>query len=177
MNEKFKHLYLNSRHDRTSQFLLVEKLVPRFFSYFIRCGAEPHDAEDYCQDFFVSLFKGYESFDKEKDFLPWAYKIARNIYLKSSVSKARLNIISIQDWMPQNSKDSFESAIDSKISLKKLLSELSPEKREVIELKHFQNLKFSEIAQIQNVSVGTVKSRMFYALKELKNEAGRLINE
>jgi RNA polymerase sigma-70 factor (ECF subfamily) len=79
--------------------------------------------------------------------------------------------------MPQNSKDSFESAIDSKISLKKLLSELSPEKREVIELKHFQNLKFSEIAQIQNVSVGTVKSRMFYALKELKNEAGRLINE
>ncbi|HMI65020.1 MAG TPA: sigma-70 family RNA polymerase sigma factor, partial [Cyclobacteriaceae bacterium] len=52
--------------------------------------------------------------------------------------------------------------------LQKCLTELPPEQREVVIMKEYEGLKFREIADVLNISENTVKSRMYYALDELK---------
>ena len=52
--------------------------------------------------------------------------------------------------------------------LKKSLARLKAAEREVLILSRFQNMKYEEIAQLMNCAVGTIKTRVFYALKNLK---------
>lgn len=164
MRIKANDLYLKFINGRAGAFAgLVKLLTPRFFKLFRHLGADSSDAEDYCQEFFIAIYRAGGSFIKERDFMPWAYAIARNIYIKESQKKGRMKIIPLFDWIRTGGTDKNEN-----YDISWLLSKLSVEKREVFELKHFGGLKFEEIAKILKIPAGTAKSRMYYALNDLK---------
>lgn len=175
MKQKIKTLYLESEFDENCSQDFVDILAPRFFSYFFNCGANSHDAEDYCQELFITLFKSRATFDPNRGFLPWAYRIARNLYIRENSKKGRVNIISLQEYVSDNNAkigvETFEKASDDKSVIQNFLDRLSPEKKKVLVLKHFHGLKFWEIAKLLNISEGTAKTRVFYALQELKKIA------
>ncbi len=169
MREEANGLYLNFINGRHEAFAtLVALITPRFYRLFRHLGADSADAEDFCQEFFMAIYRAGGTFSKERDFMPWAYAIARNIFLKESQRAARVKIIPLFEWIAaKNGHDS------DRIDITRLLAKLSKEKREVFELKHFGGLKFSEIAEILKIPEGTVKSRMFAAVCELKEIISR----
>ncbi len=170
MNKEAHDLYLNFINGSQNAFTaLIKLLTPRFYRLFRHLGADAGDAEDLCQEFFMTIYRAGGSFSQERDFMPWAYAIARNIYLKEAGRAAKVKIIPLFEWIAaKNTHDE-----DENIDISRLLAKLSNEKREVFELKHFGGLKFDQIAQILKIPAGTAKSRMFAAVSDLKEIISR----
>lgn len=162
---------------------LVNEMTPRVFGFFVRLGAYPQDAEDLCQEFFTSLMRSAATFEPGRPFLPWAYRIARNIHVKFSSRRSRLNVIPFNEWAAAEAENSClpggghssdpAGAIETRDRIDGLLSALTPEKREVLVLRHFQELSFQEISQVLGIPEGTAKSRMFSALIDLRSAAAK----
>lgn len=164
MREEAKKFYLEYLDGSGEAFAsLVGLLTPRFFRMFCHLGAQACDAEDLCQELFAALHRAGDSYSRERDFMPWAYAIARNIYYREASRAARVRVVRLGPWLA--AKGAPETGAETVAGL---LSKLTDEKRLVFELKHFQGLKFGEIAEALGVPVGTVKSRMFAALSELR---------
>jgi len=170
MREEANGLYLNFINGCHEAFAALAALItPRFYRLFRHLGADSADAEDFCQEFFIAIYRAGGTFSKERDFMPWAYAIARNIYLKEAERAAKVKIIPLFEWIAAKSPHDGGGGID----IARLLAKLSREKREVFELKHFGGLKFSEISEILKIPEGTAKSRMFAAVCELKEIISR----
>ncbi len=164
MKEKAKKLYLGYIGGEPGDFEeLVRLITPRFYRMFRHLGADVADAEDLCQQFFLDIHRFNHNYSRERDFMPWAYAVARNIYFKEYDRASRVKIIPLHAWIAAK-----EKPMDDENTVTALLSKLSDEKRIVFELKHFQDLKFNEIAEILKIPAGTVKSRMFAAVSELR---------
>ncbi|NIP32015.1 MAG: sigma-70 family RNA polymerase sigma factor [Candidatus Dadabacteria bacterium] len=144
-------------------------------------------AEDLFQDVFLKVIEKKKDFDSKKSFKTWLYTVARNTAIDFIRKESYRDHISL-DSMAYNSVEysnvSRLDLIQSKIKgqervffekeLNNLLTEklnvLNNEFREVFILKEIEGLKFNEIAEITDSPLSTVKSRLRYALKKLKNE-------
>ncbi|MFM7770593.1 MAG: RNA polymerase sigma factor, partial [Bacteroidota bacterium] len=104
-----------------------------------------------------------------KSFKTWLYSIAnnqcKNDFAKMQVrNEAQMSISTTTELPRINAVD----ATSFKNELQKALEFLEEPKRLVFEMRYVQELSNSEIAEALNISEGTVKSRLFYAIKELK---------
>jgi RNA polymerase sigma-70 factor, ECF subfamily len=153
--------------------LAFEVLYSRYsrliYSYFLRMLKKDKElATDFTQEIFTKVFQNAQNFDANKSFKTWIYSIAnnqcKNEYAKMKVrSEAILDIpiSTTEDRIQQVDKKSFHTA------LQKALLELDELKRSVFEMRYLLDLSNSEIAETLGISEGTVKSRLFYAIKEL----------
>ncbi|MEZ7891090.1 MAG: RNA polymerase sigma factor [Candidatus Wallbacteria bacterium] len=168
MREEANKLYLKYTNGSMEAFSdLVRLIAPRFYRLFRHLGADAADSEDYCQEFFFTIYRAGKTFSKDRDFMPWAYAIARNIFWKERERSSKLKIIPLAEWVASREKYCYKYEISD------ILAKLPEEKRIVFELKHFSGLKFDEIAKILKIPVGTVKSRMFSAVMNLKEIISR----
>ena len=168
MREEAKKLYLKYINGSIEAFGdLVRLIAPRFYRLFRHLGADSADSEDCCQEFFFTIYRAGSSFLKDRDFMPWAYAIARNIFFKERERTNKVKIVPLFEWIAAREKPCQNYEISD------ILSKLSDEKRVVFELKHFSGLKFNEIAEILKIPVGTVKSRMFSSVGDLKEIISR----
>jgi RNA polymerase sigma-70 factor (ECF subfamily) len=154
---------------------LMTAMIPTIFRFFVRMGADSHDAEDLSQEFFTRLHNSAHTFRRGSSFRPWAWEIARNIHFRHHNRQQKKNIIYLRDWMAASltepladSPSDPEFLVDSRLQITSLMGCLSQEKRIVFELRHFQGLPFSDIAETLDIPEGTVKSRMFNALRDLR---------
>lgn len=162
MENQAKTIYLRFLCGEENAFAeLVRLLGRRFYRMFYHLTSDRMASEDLCQEFFTSLFRSGHTFRSERDFLPWAYAVARNLVYRRKSSEVK--VIALH----QDIADVFVNTADE-LGISGILEKLSEEKRTVFELKHFQELKFSEIAEIMGIPEGTVKSRMSAAVKEIR---------
>ncbi len=141
------------------------------------------EAEDISQEVFIKMFRSLKNFRRDAKMSSWLYQITVNASidsLRKKSSKPKRSIdefeqISIQEQLlggtvqsldPQRSAES--SQIQNHIS--KALQKISPKERTVFVMRHYNDLKLNEIAEILNVTIGTVKSLLFRAIKKLRKE-------
>lgn len=152
------------------------------FGYLCRLLKNRELAEDTFQEVFIRVINSRKRYKQKAKFSTWLYRIAHNAcidalrresYRKTeSLSKSRGNDteLTLEDATPSPNPGpdtEFERRQFSEI-LKKCIDELNPEQREVFVLRQYQNLPFKEIARVTGASESTVKSRMRYALKSLR---------
>jgi RNA polymerase sigma-70 factor (ECF subfamily) len=134
-------------------------------------GNEP-DAKDASQEAYLAAHGARKSFDADRPFFPWFYRILKNRCLNVLEKRSRRPEVSLDavaereevDSSPERSHLKKETAA---IVWKALFS-LSPEHREIIALRSFQELSYREIARVLEISEGTVMSRLFHARKALR---------
>ena len=136
----------------------------------------PHDAEDAAQDTFLKAYQGLGSYSPTASFYTWLYRIAVNTCLDHK-RKFSFRSLFFSDER-KNRIDSFPSRAPSPESacattqsmhaLQAALSLLSKKLRVVIVLHELEGLSYEEIAEILDISAGTVKSRISRAREELK---------
>jgi RNA polymerase sigma-70 factor, ECF subfamily len=123
-------------------------------------------ARDVVQDVFLKAYRGLPYFQSDSQFTTWLYKICKNHCL-NVIRRHKLET----DNPPEiNSGEIPDISLKSK--LKKLISRLSEDHREIIILRYYNDLKYDEIARYLGINPGTVKIRLHRAKRELKQLAG-----
>ena len=128
-----------------------------------------HDASDLAQQGFVKAWQSIHRFKGQSSFYTWLYSITMNVTIESLRQKGRREEIELDDAIPSPLPDPHVNCQRSEIreQVHAALAELSPAHREVLVLKELDGLQYHEIAEVLNLSVGTVMSRVFYARKHL----------
>jgi RNA polymerase sigma-70 factor (ECF subfamily) len=132
-----------------------------------------HICEDIAQEVFLAAYKKLPSFDPARSsFSTWLFTIARN---KSINVMKKRKILSVSN--PPENPDCSEPS-DSLIrgemfvKLDQALKSLSPRHRRAIIMAEFEDLPYEQIAQIEGVRIGTIKSRINRAKHNLKSALG-----
>jgi RNA polymerase sigma-70 factor, ECF subfamily len=158
---------------------LYKRYELAIFNLILKYTGDKCLAQDLLQETFTRIWFAAHSFNKEKGrFKTWLFTIALNI-TKSEMSKKQYSYyyldISEKNIADTGLEDTEEEMPDTRMAnietarhVKHALSKLEPFLREIIILKHYQQLKFSEIAQITNTPEGTLKSRFHRAILLLK---------
>lgn len=134
------------------------------------------DARDLTQDAFVRAFKALKKFQPGRPFFPWYYRILRNICITHLERHGSKRKVSLEQLVEENHVQFASGEIDVRERLhqeqmarllRATLDELKPEFREIIAMKHFEDMSYDDIAQALRIPVGTVMSRLFHARKAL----------
>lgn len=149
----------------------------KLFGFFVRHTGRRELSEDLVQDVFFRVMKYRHTFRGEAPFAIWMYRLARNAsadYFRKWKHETPMDDSAEQmpsdDLLPS---DQLQQQEEHRL-LTVALSKLSEEKREVLILSRFQGMKYEEIGAILECPVGTVKARVHYALKDLRDEYMKL---
>jgi RNA polymerase sigma-70 factor (ECF subfamily) len=155
--------------------------TPTFLAFFRRLGAQPTEAEDLTQDLAFKLYRQAETYRAEGRFRAFAFRVARNLWIdrvRKVGREPRRTQGPVGDDMPSllySLADERQPepglALEQREEAERLilaLGQLSEGQRLVFELGVMQELPYQEISEILEVPVGTVKSRMFHAVRNLR---------
>jgi RNA polymerase sigma-70 factor (ECF subfamily) len=154
----------------------------RIYAVCFRMVRDEHDARDLAQDAMVKVLQGLDGYDGRSKLSTWIIRISMNSCL-SHLRKQRLRRHGTidRDW-PQGASGPLEAGgAGGELSpargveqsemqgiLSRALGSLDPQMRAVLVLRDMQDLEYSQIAEVLNVPVGTVKSRLFRARVALR---------
>jgi RNA polymerase sigma factor (sigma-70 family) len=161
---------------------LVVKYTPRLYGLVYNMTSNHEDTNDLLQDVFSKAYKAIRGFRGKSSFYTWIHSIAVNMTLNFLKKRGRRYHLSLDDVdaSVQNDKEFLELTQTSSpvreadlSELQKRLNEammkLSDEHRAVVTMFHIQGMPHAEISKILRVSEGTVRSRLFYANRQLQN--------
>jgi|GEM_PF-1516254 len=152
----------------------LNEIKKRLRAFYFRLGVPSCDVEGLTQEVFLRLLP---KLNAERNPLPLAYTIARNERLRLLSRQGKRKIVeeeSIRFLEISSEIESTENLLERKEQqelLKKLIEELSPQQKELLILKHYQNLSFQEVSQVLETPSSTLKYRMFQILSYLKRRA------
>ena len=141
-------------------------------------GPDP-DVEDVVQDAFIHVYRSIRSFRGESKFSTWLYRVVTNVarmHLRKRRSRPRTvdaPVPEIQVMGPEGGPDTLTQRNRSLRTLYRHIDALSEKKRTVLVLHDLSGLPPKEIAEIVGAPVLTVRTRLFYARKELYEALGR----
>jgi len=150
--------------------VLFDKYNVRLYNFFYKMNYNQVLSEDLTQNVFERMIKYKHSFDGNNAFIPWMFRIARNVnadHFKSIKLKISSNIEVHDLDRPEELIDDQDS---QKRLLKRALSKLSEDYREVLLMTRYQGLQYKEVADVLQCSESNVKTRVHRAIKALRKE-------
>lgn len=164
--------------------ILLKRHQDRIYTYILRIIKNEDKANDIFQETFVKAIMTIKQgrYIENGKFPAWISRIARNLiidYYRQEKSE-NLQSADLTDIDVLNRKELCEATIEDVIisqqirdDVKRLINELPPLQREVLNMRYYQNLSFKEIAELTGVSINTALGRMRYALINLRRIAAQ----
>lgn len=144
---------------------IVEKYMRKAYAVALYYTHDNHLSWDISQEAFYRVFKGIKNFEENQEFFPYLYKIIINVIRKMKQFEYEdIDSIVVPYY------DDPQKLIEKKEmieKLKKAIDKLDKKDKEIIYLRHFAELDYSEIAKVLNIPIGNVCSRLYYARKRL----------
>jgi RNA polymerase sigma-70 factor, ECF subfamily len=150
---------------------LVTKYRSKLFTMAYAMVGNENDAWDLAQEGFLRAWQSIHRFEGRSSFYTWLHRITMNLAIDLLRRQSRRNEVELNDAIPSFFSCpgiNYERA-EIRQRVYAALAQLSPEHRAVIVLKHIEDLQYQEIAEILNLSIGTVMSRLFYGRKKLQS--------
>ncbi len=155
--------------------VLFERHHRPLFRYFVSMNRNRELSEDLVQDVFFRMLRYRESYDPQQSFAAWMYQIARNASIDHA-QKRRGEVVGIDEFgdrQPEpisTAPGPEESAARGQnlALLRRALDRLPQDKRELLTLARFQGMKYEDIATVLSCEVGTVKVRVYRAMRALE---------
>lgn len=174
--------------DSSAFNLLVWRWEKPLYNFIYKYVGDATLAEDLVQDTFIRVLKSIKRYTHQGSFSTWLYRIAINL-CKDHLKRKRLPLVSLHDYYTtgsgervyvqdriaddQTRTDDSLKAEEREELVRRLLAGLPEEQRIVILLKEYQELTFREIAEVLDVPEGTVKSRLYHALRAMRESLER----
>ncbi len=163
--------------DHSSFEALVDQYMGKAVTIAMGYVGNREDALDMAQEAFYRVYKTLDNFHEGEPFAPWFFRILRNACLNYLEKRKRRRALSIhaQDEErgemplpdgalgPLRQVETDEARQQFWLALEKV----SLKHREIIMLRHFEGLEYAAIAQVLEIPIGTVMSRLFHARKKL----------
>ncbi len=155
--------------------LLFIRHQAKVHAWCFRLTNEKHTADDLVQDTFLRILRYRHAFSGDAAFSTWLYRIARNVCLDHlAILRRRSDVQEQLHGRAAAENDQAAVQEDGRLAiLDAALMRLPIEKREVLVLSRYHDLRYEDIAQVCNCSVGAVKVRVHRAIRHLR----KLYNE
>lgn len=174
--------------DRDLFTTLVSRYEKRLINYVYRITHRYEEAHDLAQEIFVKVYLALDRYDPKYQFSTWLFRIAQNSAIdalrKKSISEVPLARQS-SDEEPQGKEREFADdgispyrALKNKqlsAAIDNAVERLPADYRELIQLRHFAELSYEEIASMKKLPLGTVKNKLFRARNLLKESLGSFV--
>jgi RNA polymerase sigma-70 factor (ECF subfamily) len=177
--ETDEQLVRKSQNDDERAFgELVSRYESKVYSLALKMLRNPEDAEDVLQDTFLRAYRGIKSFKGNSTFSTWVYRITANSALMR-LRKRQLPTVSIDDadereapiniadWAPGPVEQMLNQ--ETQAAMTEAIEALPPEFRQVFVLRDIEELSNAEVAEILDLSVAAVKSRLHRARLKVRN--------
>ena len=159
---------------------LFERHHRPLFHFFLHLTASRSSSEDLVQEVFYRILKYRHTYQPETSFRAWMFQVGRNVHLdfagrnkgEVALPDEALEFRGL-DVLPDRQAQKNQEAV----ILRRALAALPREKREVLIMSRFMELKYEEIASVMKCEVGTVKVRVYRALRELSDRFFALSGE
>lgn len=162
---------------------LVWRWENRVYNFILRYIGDCEAAKDACQTTFIRAYQNVRKLRNRDHFSTWLYQIAVNICRDELRRRRRNRNVSLDGMQEQpvppaelpkltDGEKHHPEALASNNSLRDLLNQalqqIPEDQRVIVIMKEYQGLKFTEIAEVLEISVNTAKSRMYYGLSALR---------
>lgn len=171
--------------DNSAMGVLITKYQDRVYNVILKICQNPNDALELTQDTFVKVIEKIGTFKANSKLFTWIYRIAVNLTLNYCSRRVKLATDSLDGKGAENSETQAglkaflsDESVDNPAEIaqqqelveiaEQALNSLSEEHRVVIVLRDIENLNYSEIAEVLNLELGTVKSRISRARDALR---------
>ena len=170
--------------DRSAFTELVHIHQDRLFASMVQMTGSPDEAEDAVQDAFIRAFLKLDTFQRNSQFFTWLYRIAFNAAL-SRRRRKRPNV-SLEHFRESSGIEIADGGekVDSDLLrgeqvdlVRRAIATLSEKHQTVLKLREMQERTYEEIAEILEISIGTVRSRLNRARAALKKAVEQLVAE
>jgi len=146
---------------------LVDRYQQRLFNVALRMLGSVQDAEDVTQAVFLNAFVKLRTYDPRYRFFSWIYRMTVNESL--NLLKRRKRTVTLEDQLAIPAPGAApDRAAEDEDRVGKALMCLKPDDRAVVVLRHFVSFSYEEIADVLEIPVRTVKSRLFTARERLR---------
>jgi RNA polymerase sigma-70 factor (ECF subfamily) len=179
INRKLVQNTLNGDVDSFSE--LISNYQQRIYIFLFRLTLCSEDAEELLQDVFMRVYKYLYTYDKNKSFSTWIYRIALNIFKDYHKRKKRqFATLSYDETVCNydiNAEALPETAFEAKESYKevvRIINSLKDEQRIAVILKYTQNFTYKEIGEILGITAQNAKMRVSRARKAIGISLGRM---
>lgn len=183
-----KHMLVKARRGELSAFEeLVHKYEKRVYAVALRSSGSPEDAADITQEVFLRAWRSIETFRGDSGFSTWLFRITMNMCVdharhRQSQPQCRPLVIGEEDAerpIPDTAPTPEEHLDNSELGreLAAALDAVSEEHRRIVLLRDVSGMSYTEIAEVLEISEGTVKSRLArarVALRRILLERGNL---
>lgn len=150
--------------------ILFERYHVMLFNFFLRLTGNRSHSEDLVQDVFFRILKYRKTYQGQSKFSVWMYQIARNVHV-DHLRKRKLEMpLDDQFEEPASPEIPAVERLNSDIDISLLriaLDRLPLRKKEVLLLSRFQEMKYREIAELLGCDIGSIKSTVHRAIKDL----------
>lgn len=143
------------------------------FKYSLKITMDPKAAEDLAQDTMVRCMEHIQKYDGSSAFSSWLITIATRLFIDKTRRRKRERQWLKREESSRKLKWHYENNREEWTDLLEQMSRLPAEQRIAILLKHYYGYTYDEIGAMLNIPSGTVKSRVFGGLGELRKEEGR----
>jgi len=150
--------------------VLMQRYGPRIYRVIYGMVHNHADTQDLSQDTFVRAYEAIKKFNEQYKFYTWLYRIAVNLCINYCKRKKVIQFTSIENaefYADTNPASNVESQ-DLRRAVEQRLAQLPEEQKTVFVLRTFEEMSYQEIADILEVSIGTVMSRLSRARERLK---------
>jgi len=159
---------------------LIDSYKNMVYNLAYRMSNNPQEAEDISQEAFLRAFQSLVHFNSSYKFSTWLYQITLNI-IRDRFKKKELNYISLDTPLKKDDREFYPQPADLTHNPEQIMAQqentqtiqqailsLPLKYREVIVLRHLQDLSYIEISNILKIPAGTIKIRLYRAREQLK---------
>jgi RNA polymerase sigma-70 factor (ECF subfamily) len=161
---------------------LVRRYEKRVVNYVYRITHRYEEAHDLTQEIFMKVYLALDRFDPKYQFSTWLFRIAQNSAIDALRRKGVSEVPLTRPVHGHHDEEKEREFADSGVSpyramknkqmgvaIEKAVENLPPDYRELIQLRHFAELSYEEIASMKKLPLGTVKNKLFRARNLLKD--------
>ncbi|RLD22586.1 MAG: RNA polymerase subunit sigma [Bacteroidetes bacterium] len=164
---------LRNKESRNYGFnLLVREYQERIYWHIRKMVVDHDDADDLVQEVFIKVWKNIDKFREDAKLYTWVYRIATNECLTFLAKKKRRFFLPIGDVESELAAkidtDNIITGDEIQLKLQKALLKLPDKQRLVFNMKYFDEMKYTEIAEITDTSVGALKASYHHAVKKIE---------
>ena len=160
--------------------LLFDRHHRALFRYFLHLTSNRAVSEDLVQEVFFRILKYRHTYQPGTRFCAWLFQVGRNVHMDHAVRHKPEVAMPERGWdvrSPDLPPDRQAQSRQEAALLRRALAAMPPEKREVIVMSRFLDLKYDEIASVLKCETGAVKVRVYRALRELNDRFFALCGE
>lgn len=152
--------------------ILLQKYQRRLYWHIRRMVLSHDDADDILQETFIKVFKSIDGFRADSSLFSWLYRIATNQALDFLKKKAKEQHISMEDFQYDRASnlqtDAYYEGDEMQLKFQQAIATLPEKQQLVFNMKYFEDMKYEEISEILQTSVGALKASYHHAVQKIK---------